>query len=43
MENNLKHGDEDKTQALTFVATANAIKYHRAYPIFLNNKGSSNA
>lgn len=31
--------DEDEviTQALTFVATANAIRYQRAYPIFLDS------
>jgi len=32
----VKSGDEVLTQALTFVATANAIAYCNAYPIFLD-------
>ena len=32
----VKTGDEVITQALTFVATANAIKYNNAHPIFLD-------
>jgi perosamine synthetase len=32
----VKHGDEVITQALTFVATANAIVYNGAAPIFLD-------
>ena len=32
----VKSGDEVITQALTFVATANAIAYNNAYPIFLD-------
>lgn len=32
----VKDGDEVITQALTFVATANAITYNGAYPIFLD-------
>ena len=34
--NNVKPGNEVITQALTFVATANAIKYCGAEPIFLD-------
>ena len=32
----VKHGDEVLTQALTFVATANAVAYNNANPIFLD-------
>ena len=32
----VKQGDEVLTQALTFVATANAIAYNNAYPVFLD-------
>lgn len=32
--NNVKPGDEIITQALTFIATANAISYCNAYPVF---------
>ena len=32
----VKAGDEVLTQALTFVATANAIVYNNAYPVFLD-------
>ncbi len=32
----VKHGDEVLTQALTFVATANAIAYNNAQPVFLD-------
>lgn len=32
----VKNGDEVLTQALTFVATANAIVYNNAYPVFLD-------
>ncbi|GAA5521897.1 LegC family aminotransferase [Aliifodinibius salicampi] len=32
----VKDGDEVLTQALTFVATANAIRYNRANPVFLD-------
>ena len=32
----VKHGDEVLTQALTFVATANAIAYNNAHPIFID-------
>ena len=32
----VKENDEVITQALTFVATANAISYNNAYPIFLD-------
>lgn len=32
----VKAGDEVITQALTFVATANAIAYNNAYPIFID-------
>lgn len=32
----VKQGDEVLTQALTFVATANAIAYNNAHPIFLD-------
>ncbi len=32
----VKENDEVITQALTFVATANAIKYNNAFPIFLD-------
>lgn len=32
----VKTGDEVLTQALTFVATANAIAYNQAYPVFLD-------
>ncbi len=32
----VKRGDEVITQALTFVATANAIKYLDAYPVFID-------
>lgn len=32
----VKEGDEVLTQALTFVATANAIAYNQAHPVFLD-------
>jgi len=32
----VKHGDEVITQALTFVATANAISHAQAYPVFVD-------
>ena len=32
----VKDGDEVITQALTFIATANAISYNKAFPIFLD-------
>lgn len=32
----VKHGDEVLTQALTFVATANAVAYNNANPVFLD-------
>jgi perosamine synthetase len=32
----VKTGDEVLTQALTFIATANAIAYNNAYPVFLD-------
>src|SRR5690606_25954450 len=32
----VRAGEEVITQALTFVATANAIRYNNAYPVFLD-------